>query len=334
MKHMKYITSALFCLFLCSCGTKTIETSDHFKQVDQVLWVVSDLANTMTQWANLGFNQVIDLDTADTHLKIADQTVKIKIAKANLGGANITWIQPLGKTSVFAEFHKFYGDGALSLVHRFYSSEALQAELTRLSGIGINVKEEIEIATNKANLYYVLMDTRDKGKYYLGYTYGEEDLKIMRELSPENLHHMKISQYAFAINHADSVSEYWHKVGQPEFQINHPELGNTHYYGAIVDHDLIQGWQRHGAVAYEWCIPVKLPIVYDDHIRKHGEGIHHLAFAVEDMDKILVDYQSKGYVVSMGGTWGESGKPGSGRYEYIDLENAGGLTMELLWNHP
>ena len=27
-------------------------------------------------------------------------------------------------------------------------------------------------------------------------------------------------------------------------------------------------------------------------------------------------------------------KPGSGRYEYIDLENAGGVTMELLWNHP
>jgi hypothetical protein len=34
----------------------------------------------------------------------------------------------------------------------------------------------------------------------------------------------------------------------------------------------------------------------------------------------------------MGGTWGEKDKPGSGRYEYINLEDAGGVTMELLWN--
>ena len=50
------------------------------------------------------------------------------------------------------------------------------------------------------------------------------------------------------------------------------------------------------------------------------------------MDPVLEDYRSRGFVVSMGGTWGEEGKSGSGRYEYIDLENRGGVTMELLWN--
>jgi len=33
----------------------------------------------------------------------------------------------------------------------------------------------------------------------------------------------------------------------------------------------------------------------------------------------------------MGGAWGEKGKAGSGRYD-IDLADAGGLTMELLWS--
>lgn len=74
-------------------------------------------------------------------------------------------------------------------------------------------------------------------------------------------------------------------------------------------------------------------MVYEDHIQRHGEGIHHLAFMVKDMDKVIDDYTSRGFVVSMGGTWGEKGKPGSGRYEYIDLEKAGGLTMELLWSY-
>lgn len=330
---MKYLFFAFFILS-CSCGKRTSEVPEHFKNVDQMLWVINDLDNVIANWGKLGFTQVIMLDTVVAELKKTGKTVKIRLAKANLGGANITWIQPLGGESVFSEFHNSYGDGAMSLVHRMESKEALHGELNRLDVIGLDIKEEINIVTNEENLYYVLMDTKDEGKYYFGYTYGDEDLKMMQELSSENLHNMQINQYAFAIHNAESVSEFWHKVGQPEFKINYPELGNTHYHGEMVDHKLIQGWQRHGTVAYEWCIPVKLPIVYEDHINKHGEGIHHLAFTVEDMDKVLEDFRSKGYVVSMGGTWGEEGKPGSGRYEYIDLENAGGLTMELLWNHP
>ena len=144
---------------------------------------------------------------------------------------------------------------------------------------------------------------------------------------------MKINQYAFAIREADEVSEFWAKLGFPEFEIKHPILGDTKYYGEIVDHELIQGWQKHGTVSYEWCIPVKPPIVYADHIKLHGEGFHHLAFSVNDMDVVLQDYMARGYTNTMGGTWGEKGKPGSGRYEYIGLEEAGGVTIELLWNY-
>jgi len=330
---MKNLSVIFLSVLLFSCSPQSSEIPDHFKHVDQVLWVIGDLHNTITHWKNLGFDQFLNLDTVDADLKTSGKKVKLKMAKANLGGSNITWIQPLEGESVLTEFHNSYGDGAMSLVHRMESKKALDDELSRLSKIGLNIREEIEIVTNKGDLYYVFMDSRDEGKYYLGYTYGDHGLKMMQELSSENFHNMKINQYAFAINDAEPVSEYWHKIGQPEFLINYPELGNTHYYGEVVDHELIQGWQRQFDIAYEWCIPVKTPIVYEDHIRKHGEGIHHLAFTVEDMDKVLEDYKSKGYVVSMGGTWGETGKPGSGRYEYIDLEDAGGVTMELLWSY-
>ena len=129
------------------------------------------------------------------------------------------------------------------------------------------------------------------------------------------------------------VSKYWHKIGLPEFSINNPVLGNPVYYGKSAEFSLIQGWQRHGTVAYEWCIPTKPPNVYEDHINKHGEGIQHLAFTVDDMDEVIQDYESKGYQVSMAGTWGEKNKHGSGIFTYIDLELAGGVTMELLWSY-
>lgn len=330
---MKYSSLIFVFIILFSCGEKTAEIPEHFQHVDQVIWVIDDLNNTITHWKNLGFDQVLVLDTVLAVLKAPGQTIVLKMAKTNLGGAHVTWIQPLGGESVFSEFHNSYGDGAMSLVHKMENEEALQDELNRLSKIGLDVREEIDIHTDKGIIHYILMDSRDEGKYYLGYTYGDEEPEMTQNLSSANLHNMKINQYAFAILNPDNISEYWHKIGQPEFQINYPELGNTHYYGEFVDHELIQGWQRQFDIDYEWCIPVKTPIVYDDHISKHGEGIHHLAFTIENMDKVLEDYRSKGYVVSMGGTWGETGKPGSGRYEYIDLEDAGGVTMELLWNY-
>jgi len=317
-----------------SCRNNTATIPDHFKTVDQLIWVIEDLDNVIDNWKNLVFNQLYVLDTVIASVKSTGSGIPVRMAKANLGGAHIIWIQPLEDASIFARFHAGYGDGAMSLVHRITSIEALEKEAERLSSLGIEVLEEVSFSTGEGELEYVFMDTGGKGKYILGYTYGEADDHFFSELTRENLHAMKINQYAFAIRDYEPVSEFWSGLGQPEFQINHPLLGDMHYYGEPADHELIQGWQRHGTVSYEWCIPVKPPIVYDDHIRKHGEGIHHLAFTVADMDEVLADYESKGYVNSMGGTWGEAGKPGSGRYEYLDLEEAGGLTVELLWNYP
>jgi hypothetical protein len=308
------------------------QVPEPFQRVDQVLWVVEDLDKVVSEWSKLGFDQVKRVGKVKAELKEKGKSVSIKMAVANLGGAHVVWIQPLKGQSVFSNFHANYGDGAMSLVHRLTTREALDAELQRLASLGIEVMEEVTIDTKMGSTTFLLMNTEDEGKYMIGYTYGDYGKSFYEGLSSDNLHNLKINQYAFAINDYESVSEFWAKIGQPEFQINHPVLGNTHYYGKTTDHELIQGWQRHGSVDYEWCIPVKPPIVYADHIKSHGEGIHHLAFTVSDMDEILADYTSKDYVNSMGGTWGEKGKPGSGRYEYIDLEKSGGVTMELLWS--
>ncbi len=328
---MKHLSALFLTLLLSACGSKTTQVPAHLKQVDQVIWIIDDLENVVAHWQALGFSQVMRLDTVEARLEKADETVHLRMALANLGGARVTWIQPTEDHSLFTDFLDSHGNGALSLVHRVEGPAQWQAELDRLSGLGVDILEKLTIITDPGVVSYTLMDTRGEGKYVLGFTQGEPVLGV--ELTAENRHGLKLNQYAFAIRDADEVSSFWAKLGFPEFEISHPELGDTRYYGEIVDHELIQGWQRHGTVAYEWCIPVKPPIVYEDHINLHGEGIHHLAFSVSDMDAALQDYAAMGYVNTMGGTWGEKGKPGSGRYEYIGLEEAGGVTMELLWNY-
>ena len=175
---MKYLLLIITYMAFFACGRETSNIRDQFNHVDQTIWIVDDLDNTISQWNKLGFNEVILLDTANAYFRNSGVDEKIKIAKANLGGANVTWIQPLGTGSVFTEFHNLYGDGAMSLVHRMNSKKELRAELKRLSGIGVNIKEEIKISTKEGELYFVLADTFEKGKYYLGYTFGDDDLKL------------------------------------------------------------------------------------------------------------------------------------------------------------
>ena len=328
---MRLIPIFLMALIISACSSKPTEVPTHFKHVDQVLWIVDDLDNVMAHWEDLGFNQILDLGILEARLSKANEEIKMRLALANLGGAQIAWVQPLNDHSLLSDFLDTHGNGAMSLIHRFDGPDQQERELNRLSKLGVDILEELSISTGQGDLNYTLMDTRQEGKYVLGFIYGDPVLRM--DLSDENRHQMKINQYAFAIRKAEEVSAYWARLGFPEFDINHPVLGDTKYYGEIVDHELIQGWQKHGTVSYEWCIPVKPPIVYEDHINLHGEGIHHLAFSVDDMDAVLQDYMARGYTNTMGGTWGEKGKPGSGRYEYIGLEQAGGLTIELLWNY-
>ena len=316
----------------CAGPLNASELPEAYGHVDQVIWVVSDAEKTMTHYQELGFSGIMDLGRVQITSASDGQTADVRWICANLGGARVNWIKPDRGNSLFNLFLKEKGEGAMALVHRFPGHEELESEVERLNGMGIPTLERITLRTCKGQMTLVLLDTGDEGKYALGLVAGEEGEFLFSSLGPGNRNNLKLNQYAFAIRDPEPVSGFWERIGMPPFQMNHPELGSPHYYGNPADHDLMQGWQRHGDIAYEWCIPLQPPIVYEDHLQLHGEGIHHIAFSVEDMDGVLEDFTTRGYVVSMGGTWGEEGKPGSGRYEYIELEDAGGVTMELLWN--
>jgi catechol 2,3-dioxygenase-like lactoylglutathione lyase family enzyme len=330
---MKKLLVLSYILAFCSTGLKSAEIPECYNKVDQVVWVVSDVKTTMTKYSELGFSQFMDLGVVEVKSGTTKNKGKARVVCANLAGAQVTWIQSIEGESIFQKFHDEHGDAAMSLVHRFSSKEELKNEIGRLDQLGIGILDKVTLESKVGKLSFVLMDTESEGKYILGFISGEDGLKLQSALGADNRLNLKLNQYAFAILDPQPVSDFWKQIGLPELEIRYPELGDPMYYGEPADHELIQGWQRHGTIAYEWCIPVKPPTVYGDHIQKHGEGIQHLAFSVNDMDQVLDDYTSQGFVVSMGGTWGETGKPGSGRYEYIDLEEAGGLTMELLWNY-
>jgi hypothetical protein len=303
-----------------------------YKEVDHILWVVHDLKKTQKGWKEIGFKEMEDLKKVNliSH-GLKDEKGKVKATMAYLGGAKALWIQPVKGATILSRYLESNGEGAAALIHKVKDEAALHDLTQQLARVNIGIIGTYTMETKTGNLEYTIMDTREKGKYYLGFVIDE---RIPQgNFTGENQLNMKFNQYAFAIKDNQPVSNFWVTAGLPELEITHGELWEKEYFGKPANFDMNLGWQRHGSVVYEWCIPLAGPTVYADHMRVHGEGIQHFGFALEDMDKAIDFFEQKGYKVSMSGGWGDKGKPGSGRFTYIDLSNIGGMTIELLWNY-
>ena len=58
-----------------------------------------------------------------------------------------------------------------------------------------------------------------------------------------------------------------------------------------------------GNVQWELIEPEDDKSIYAEFLRTHGEGLHHVAFGVEDYEKAMKFFRSKGHKVLQGGTW-------------------------------
>lgn len=80
-------------------------------------------------------------------------------------------------------------------------------------------------------------------------------------------------------------------------------------------------------VQLELIQPNDEPSVWRDHLNKYGEGIHHIAFQVDDADETARRLQEKmGAEFEQEGNYGD----GSGKYIYLRLDDTLKCRLELL----
>jgi methylmalonyl-CoA/ethylmalonyl-CoA epimerase len=327
----KLLISSVMIFLMCSNQMLKAQTNTVYEEVDQILWVVKDLKSVKKGWVELGFSEIEELKKVkliDHGLK--DDKGKIKASIAHLGEAKALWIQPVSGETIFSRYLNKNGEGAVALIHKVKNEQELHEVTQNLARVNIGKIATYTLQTKTGDMKYTIMDTKEKGKYYLGFVIDERTGNT--SFTGKNQLDMKFTQYAFAINDEVPVSSFWVSAGLPKFEITHGPVTDKMYFGKPSDFDMKLGWQRHGSVVYEWIIPIKPPTVYADHIRLHGEGIQHFGFSVTDIDKVIDFFEQKGYKISMSGGWGEKGKKDSGRFAYVDLSPIGGMTLELLWN--
>ncbi|MEM2021573.1 MAG: VOC family protein [Zestosphaera sp.] len=70
-----------------------------------------------------------------------------------------------------------------------------------------------------------------------------------------------------------------------------------------------------GRVQWELIEPKDEKSIYAEFLRKHGEGLHHVALGVENYDEAMKFFREKGHIVLQGGTWFGL------TYTYLDTED-------------
>ncbi len=144
----------------------------------------------------------------------------------------------------------------------------------------------------------------------------------MAQASPAKVKVKGINQVAIVVKDVRIVVEnYWNILGIGPWEIylwEAPLVYERKYHGK-------PAWAREkialaqvGAVQLELVQPVEGDSIYRDFLMEHGEGLHHMNFLVDDVDKTAEILAKEGFpTLQSGRVWSPEDKGG---YNYIDIK--------------
>lgn len=116
-------------------------------------------------------------------------------------------------------------------------------------------------------------------------------------------------------------------VEKPQIIVTDPvEQAQTEYNGARSEARAKLAFFHMGSLDLELIEPDQTPSTWRDHLNKHGEGVHHIAFVIEGMKEKIELLGQNGYALQ------QKGEYTGGRYAYIDTFKDLKVLIELLEN--
>ena len=95
------------------------------------------------------------------------------------------------------------------------------------------------------------------------------------------------------------------------------------YRGKPATHKALLALAWKGDMQLELLQPVSGYCIYDEHLERKGEGLHHIKLYHADCAKAVADYARRGYAVT------QSGRFDQDEHYYLDTEADFGYVIEL-----
>jgi catechol 2,3-dioxygenase-like lactoylglutathione lyase family enzyme len=146
--------------------------------------------------------------------------------------------------------------------------------------------------------------------------------------------HSQITQVALVVRSmAQTKARIAKMLGVPEpphFDAGDFAVTKTWYKGEEAPdiNCLLAFFDAGGGVQLELIQPNGVPSVWQDFLDQKGEGLHHIAFAVEGMDKQILSCENFGMKLVQKGNYGDN----SGCYSYLEGGEGLPCLIELVEN--
>lgn len=128
-----------------------------------------------------------------------------------------------------------------------------------------------------------------------------------------------------------AMERYWNVLGIGPWRIHTyhpPRLTDTTLRGKSQPYTMRLALAEVGLVQWELIQPLEGPSIYKEFLEEKGEGLHHVAFAVDDYDQAVGAFKKQGIGILMSGT------VDGGTYAYMDTQEALGMIAEVYRRPP
>ncbi len=324
MKWLRCFVIVIFSAITCSAA----ELPKCYQSMNHVTWIVQDVNHVSAAWKALGLSDIED----STQIQFTGEyrgkpvTIKVRRVTGHLGNLTVDFIQPdKGQSNAFTTFLSSHGDGIFSFVFQVSSKAEMDKEIQRMRSLGVDVLQQLTVNENGRPATFTYFNTEPQGKYVLGLIYSPGAVPPSGKST--------VSHFGAVLRDIPPVSAYWQKLGFQSIPIEHATpRKDMRYRGKPLWFYFDVGFQRYNPqFAVEWISAPATPAnIYADYLKLHGEGIQHIGMPVDDLAATVAAYKQRGYGVWQAGAWGDVGKKDSGQYDYMETDNIGGISVELI----
>jgi catechol 2,3-dioxygenase-like lactoylglutathione lyase family enzyme len=258
--------------------------------------------------------------------------LSFKMAIGRIGDVEVEWVQPVKGKSIFDEFLRRHGDGIHHLAFAVPTPEKLDEQLQYFKSKGVTPVQQGTWQGTKGQGHFAFLDLGAQGGGLTLELLCNPDLLPAGSTSENEYPLNKLLQYGPTVWDLRKVNAYYEQLGFGRMQFAHVDVVQPTFRGQPGKYDMILGWWNWQSLSGEWIAPLVGPSVYDEYLEKHGEGVHHIAFVVSDMDAALAMMKDKGVAVAQGG--GIDVPAAQGGFAYFDTDAHGGVTLEFVWGKP
>lgn len=251
---------------------------------------------------------------------------KERIGYAQVGAVQLELVQPIDGPSIYRDFLEEHGEG---IHHLQFQVEDIDGVAEILAKEGFPSIQSAHCGDTGAYSYVNIKPLR--AIWELAREPGKKVAKITRypeseETSPAKVKVKNIAQVALAVYDVPMVAtNYWNILGIGPwdiYEVKPPTLHDQTYHGKPGDFTYWLALTMAGQVQLELAQPRSGDNVYSDFMAEHGEGLHHVAFTVDDINQTTQMMNKAGFPTLMGGGFADGG------FAYYDTPGALKVILE------